>query len=137
MSRSLHLALLHSLTNPLPLEPSCQTSSPSSCHFRPRRRKPCHRPSGLVRAVDQIGGSDAKNLSERMFNFPMNSQIHFYTPRLPCTFFAFAIYLEFCFAIDFLSPVLRFTTWREGLFLLYMLQMKVLAYESICIEPIF
>lgn len=56
-----------SQTNLLPPESSCQTSSPSSCHFRPRRWKPCHRPSGLVRAVDRIGGIDVKISSERMF----------------------------------------------------------------------
>lgn len=75
------LLSFRSQTNLLPLGSSYQTSSPSSCHFRPRRWKPCHRPSGLVRAVDQIGGSEAKISSERMFNFPMNSQIQFYTPR--------------------------------------------------------
>lgn len=71
-----------SQTNLLPPGSSCQTSSPSSCYFRSRRWKPCHRPSGLVRAVDKIGGSDAKSSSKRMFNFPMNSQIQFYTTPL-------------------------------------------------------
>lgn len=82
---SSYLTLLPSFgsqTNLSPPGSSCQTSSPSSCHFRPRRWKPCHRPSGLVRAVDQTGGSDAKSSSKRMFNFPMNSQIQFYTPPL-------------------------------------------------------
>jgi AP-1 complex subunit gamma-1 len=74
------LPCFESQTNLLPPGSSCQTSPPSSCHFRPRRWKPRHRPSGLVRAVNQIRDSDVKSSSERMFNFPMNSQIQFYTP---------------------------------------------------------
>ena len=49
---------------------SCQTSPPSPCHLRSGWWKSCHRPSGLVRTVDQAGGSDAKIPSKRMFNFP-------------------------------------------------------------------
>lgn len=91
-----------SQTNLLPPGSSCQTSSPSSCHLRPRWWKPCHRPSGLVRAVDQIGVSDAKISSKRMFNFLMNSQIQFYTHLFSAPCFLYLSRLLFCRLFPFL-----------------------------------
>jgi AP-1 complex subunit gamma-1 len=77
--------------------PSHQTSSSSPCHIRPRRWRPRYRPGGLVGAVNEIGGSDAQNSSEQMFNFLMNSQhpssIHPSFLRPLC----FCRYLDFLF----------------------------------------